>query len=959
MRTPQRVPRLVAALAAAGLALTVLPGTTALAADRGNGVRTLTDAQAGQLAKRLTPDVYDEAGTPPPTDAPKAKAGPSPEAPQALGAAPAADPLPLTSKNVTETVRGVADTTQLPGTGGDYLTVHSLGDIARIDRTGATVWERHNYSLYQDWQVKNVQPWQPVPYPARIPMGFNAIGPFADNSESGYSVGDLTGDGVADVVFSAQVGVSPYRPFTVPGSKLSTGTFVTVLDGRTGRTLWSQLFADARLVKLVGTTLVVADQPSTNRSAPKDAPGTLHGFRFRHAAGKLTPDKPWTYNTGERSARWAAVEDTGGGLLAVSWDRRKTKTAPAAGHTLLIDTADGKVRWTADGALYSRQLRYDAARGRLLALEQTDYTDGLTYELAAYDIGTGGRTGLDRRVNAVALGIRVGDLAGGRGPQYAVAEAALDSSLLIDASTVRVLDGGDGATELWSHTTKRPKGKEGTDGPVDFGLKIADGRLYVSSFTGELSGAAGYGGLRSAALTAYDGRSGTVRWAQRGPVTSVLYAEPFRQDGRSLIRTVDGDQNVRTYRADNGHQVALNPLPGDLSWAATVDINGDGVQDVITGGESHGLWAYDGKAYLAGRAKVIWKAVMPGAVHRVQVVAGAGGRPEVVVAAETEAVIVDARTGRVEQHLDGHGQFVWSVAAAKLDGRRGTEVIVPTDKVRAYRADGSPLWEYAGPAGTVFSDVSVSGGGVYASYNTRIPVGSDVNAADVGQVALDARTGTARWAVAPTGDDGAKAVAAQLVDGVFASPGIPYADGHAVAYASVVRNGQFLEQRVDIRDARTGRAVRSQQYGGPWVHGSWLTGPEGLTEVRTVVYSTYGLGGSLHEVNTLPTVTSGSFVRGPGGQRLLLGTVQDGVYLWDPSILTSGGPNYPPQLAKASAYEDGANLVADLNGDGVDEMILLNRDERGYDQTLELSGGRYRDTSQAVHGIGVVSFPKP
>ncbi|MFJ8309256.1 MULTISPECIES: FG-GAP-like repeat-containing protein [unclassified Streptomyces] len=958
MRTPQRGLRLAAALAAAGLALTALPGTAALADGRGNGVRTLTDAQAGQLAKRLTPDVYDEAGTPPPA-APGTKAGPGPAAPQAPGAA-AAGPLPLTSKNVTETVRGVADTTQLPGTRGDYLTVHSLGDIARIDRTGTTVWERHNYSLYQDWQVKNVQPWQPDPYPARIPMGFNAIGPFADNSESGYSVGDLTGDGVADVVFSAEVGVNPYRPFTVPGSKLRTGTFVTVLDGRTGRTLWSRLFAHAQLVKLVGTTLVVADQPSANQGAPKDALGTLYGFRFKYAAGKLTSDKPWTYNTGEHNARWAAVEDTGGGLLAVSWDRRKTKTAPAAGHTLLIDTADGKARWTAEGALYSRQLRYDAARGRLLALEQTDYTDGLTYELAAYDTRTGTRTGLDRRVNAVALGIRVGDLAGGRTPQYAVAEATLDSSLFVDASTVRVLDGGDGATELWSHTTKRPPGQERANGPVDFGLKIADGRLYVSSFTGELKGAAGYGGLRSAALTAYDGRRGTVRWAQRGPVASDLYAEPFRQGGQSLIRTVDGDQNVRTYRADNGRQVALNPLPGGLSWAAAVDINGDGVKDVIAGGESHGLWAYDGKAYLAGRAKVIWKSVMPGAVHRVTAADTHGdGRPELVVAAESEAVIVNARTGRIEQHLDGHGQFVWSVATAPLDGRRGAEVIVPTDKVRAYRGDGSQLWEYAGPAGTVFSDVSVSGGTVYASYNTRIPVGSAVDAADVGEVALDARTGRARWTAVPTGDDGAKAVAAQLVDGVFASPGIPYADGHAVAFASVVRNGRFLEQRVDIRDARTGRAVRSQQYGGPWVHGSWLTGPEGLTEVRTVVYSTYGPGGSLHEVNTLPTVTSGAFVSGPGGRRLLLGTVQNGVYLWDPSILTSGGPNYPPQLAKASAYEDGANLVADLNGDGVDEMILLNRDERGYDQTLELSGGRNRDTSQPVHGIGVVSFPKP
>lgn len=117
-------------------------------------------------------------------------------------------------------------------------------------------------------------------------MGYNAVSPFTPASDQGYVTGDLTGDGVDDVVFSASVGVSPYRPFTSPGSTLPNGTFVTVLDGRTGKTLWSKLYAYAYNVKLVGKTLVVTDAPYYNLNSPPPRPPPCPASASRTPTGR-------------------------------------------------------------------------------------------------------------------------------------------------------------------------------------------------------------------------------------------------------------------------------------------------------------------------------------------------------------------------------------------------------------------------------------------------------------------------------------------------------------------------------------------------------------------------------------------------------------------------------------------------------------------------------------------------
>ncbi|MFD0152517.1 FG-GAP-like repeat-containing protein [Streptomyces sp. NPDC055721] len=937
--------RLASALVAAGLALTALPATTAYADDEPLG-RVLTDAQADALERRAEPPApLDVTPQDPARSTLQGTADTTDTADSAAGG------LAVAKTSALETYRGHADTAQLGGGRGDFLAVHSLGTVTRLAEDGRTVWKRDNASLYADWQVKNIRPWQTEPYPARITTGYHANSPYADTSDRGWTQGDLTGDGIADVVFTADVGTSPYRPFTSPGSTLTTGTFVTVLDGATGRTLWSKLFADAQQVTLVGDTLLVGDQPSTSLNSPKDATASLQAFRFSYEDGKLAPSATWTYETGQRHGRWGSTAPLGNGRVAVSWYVRKTATAPAAGHTLVLDTADGSVAWQTDGDLYSRQLAYDATRKRLVALEQADHRDGVRYELAAYDPADGTRTTLDTRVNALGIGLRIGQLRGDSAPEYAISESTLDEYQWINTSTVRALDGGD-AAELWSHTVKRAE-DNAKDGDSALGLRIADGKVLASYVTTEgKETAANPGGGRFGTLTALNGRDGEVRWRNTGVTASPIYAQPYREDDEWRVRTVDNEQNIRSYRLGSGRQASVTPLQGDLSTGLAADVDGDGREDVIVGGQSQGLWAYDGPSLVSGKPKVLWQATLPGSVQgdiRLADTDGDGRRDDLVVAADAAAVVVDARTGRVRETIDGKGQFVRSVTVADLDRDGDEEILVPTDAIRAYSGGGRALWSYTPAPGLVFSDLAVAEGKVLGSYQTR---GASDGTAVVGGTALDARTGKALWSADPTwtGDADTKVYAAQLFHGVYASPGIPYADGHAVVYSWIVKQGAFWTTYFEFRDVRTGEVVRTSTGGGAWTLGNWFTGDEGLVLAGTAALRTFGKDGQEYGVFTLPTLHRAEFGTGPGGRRLIFGGTEGAAYFWDPAVLT-GGRNYPNHLAKLDGYATQNLVVADLDGDGVDEVVGLGKDDTGYDRTIELSGGRNLLQDDLMHGM--------
>ncbi|MFE2986611.1 FG-GAP repeat domain-containing protein [Streptomyces sp. NPDC059262] len=968
-KTSRRGVRLASALVAAGLVLCAAPAMAV--ADDGNGVLSFTDAQAKALAERLQPDVYGDAAqktdpqhatTQAETDAVSGTGTGAPDsgatAPAATGSATDAVTTPtVTASGYTEGATGMAATTPVAGTDGDYFTVHASGNLTRRTADGKQVWTRDNNSLYKEWDVPALSPrYSKEPYPARIAMGFNAVSAFSPASDNGYTSGDLTGDGVADLVFTADVGTYPYRPFVHGDSTLHTGTFVTVLDGATGKTLWTKLYAGAYNVSLVGKTLVVADTPYYNTSASPTSTATLTGIRFDYADGKLTPGDTWTYDTGLlKGAAWSALTPLGNGLFAASWNKRKlSATDTTAGHTMVFDAADGSVKWQSTNELYSRQLHLDASRGRLVALEMSDVNDGLTYEIAAYDLKTGTRTSLDQRTNALAMDLEVGDIQGDSKPEYTVSEDTFDENMFVNANTVRALNGSD-ASVLWQRTVKRDADNS-IDGATAWNLSAVDGKIVASyKDDQDLNNAVNRGASRFARLAVMGGKDGEVKWEKRGVVASQAWTQPVHKGKSWLLRTVDSDQNLREYNLGSGKQQSLLPIQSQLWSAVLMDVNGDGKKDIVAGGQSDGVYAYDGPSMAAGKAKLLWQATVPGQVHKiVKADVDGDGKDEIVVAADTATVVLSDQ-GKVRTTIDGGGQFVWTVAADDLNGDGKAEIVVPTDKIRTYDGRGRQKWVYSAPIDNVaFAEVSISGGQVYAQYGSRDTFGITADL-PTGALALKGTDGKAVWVDSAPKPEGAKnLLGVQMRAGVFASPKFAYADGHAVAVTWLIRKANnSLSGVTEIRDGRTGKVLVTNDAAGPWQQGNWFTGPDGVYSVSTGTVRMYGTDGQIYKASATGEIKTGGFLTGPNGVNYLIGAGQTGFDLMDPAQIKQGWlyRNAYGNMLGSQEYVSG-----DLNGDGVDEVVSLNYDLTGYDRVAELEGGGLSSPYTAIRQMTVFTL---
>ncbi|MFF1393835.1 FG-GAP repeat domain-containing protein [Streptomyces sp. NPDC058287] len=953
-KTSRRGVRLASALVAAGLVLSAAPAIAV--ADDDSGIMTLTDKQADTLGERIQPDVYgDQAKKVDPQHAVPDSDAASGDDAGSSGSGASTDALPtptVTAKGYSEGTTGMVATAPVKGTDGGYFTLSASSNIARRTADGKEVWSRDNNSYYKEWNLPPLSArFSKEPYPARMVMGFNAVQAFTPGSDDGYSTGDLTGDDVPDVAFTADVGTFPYRPFVHGDSTLHTGTFVTILDGATGKTLWTKLYAGAYNIKLVGKTLVVADTPYYNTSASSSSTATLTGIRFDYSDGKLTPGHTWTYDTGVfTGAAWSSLEPLSDGLVAASWNQRKTSaTAPATGHTLVIDTADGSVKWQqkTDG-LYSRQLHLDSSRKRLVALETTDYRDSVRYEIASYDLASGTRASLDQRTNAFASALVVGDVRGDSKPEYTVNEFTLDPNLWANADTVRALDGAT-ADVVWQRTVKRDPSNS-RDGAIAWNLAVVDDKVVASYQDDQaVDTAANRSASHYARLSVLSGKDGSVTWEKRGVVASQAWAEPFKDGAKWRLRTVDTNQNIRVYNLGNGTQKSLLPLQGELSSAVLMDVNGDGKKDIVAGGQSNGVFAFDGPSMLAGKPKLLWRTTVPGQIHKiVKADVDGDGKDEVVIAADTAAAVVEPGTGKVSTVIDGKGQYVWTVTTGDLNGDGKDEIVVPTDQVRTYQGDGKQLWAYAAPEdNTVFGEVSVGDRRVYAQYGSRdaFPVGDPKPA---GVVALRGSNGKTVWSdTSPKPATGGQVLGIAMRGTTFASPDIPYADGHAVAMNWLTTQPGSV---VEIRDGRTGKVLHTGEGGGAWTLGNWFTGPEGLYLASTASVRLFAANGVDYQASATGMIETGGFLNGPNGTKYLIGSGSTGFDLMDPAQVKAG---WVYRVGYGNILGGREYVAGDLDGDGVDEIVSLNFDSTGYDRMAELENGGYFTPYTAIRQLTV------
>ncbi|MGG7609705.1 FG-GAP repeat domain-containing protein [Streptomyces sp. ZG43] len=532
----------------------------------------------------------------------------------------------------------------------------------------------------------------------------------------------------------------------------------------------------------------------------------------------------------------------------------------------------------------------------------------------------------------------------------------------MNASTVRVLNGADPSKPLWSDTVKRDAANS-SDGPGIWRLEVAGGKLVTSAQDDRhVHASQNPGGARLATTTVYS-RKGVVSWQRKGTDATPMYQDVYTDAAGTHVRLIDQSQNIRTFKLGNGKQQQVTPMQGDIAHAEATDLDKDGRPDVVMGGSSNGVWAYSGPSLTAGKPEKLWRATVPGSVHDIQTGDVDGdGKPEIVVAAETAVVVLNGRTGKILTTIDSGGQFVHSAKLADLDGDGALDIVVPTDKLGAYHGDGHRMWSYAAPESAgdvVFSDPSVSGGQVYTSYSKA----GSIKLADPAAraVALNAGNGKVKWEVAPkapaSSSDGV-IHAALTHDGTFASPDIPYADGHAVVHlwsinaqagassADAVSPQQYME----IRDGRTGEVVHSATIGGLWTHNNFFAEDGILYQAGTSSFRSFGADGDDHRTFVVPQSYGGGFATGPGCVSLLVAGVEGGLHAWDAGIIT-GDRIYPDGAGSAGLTGGRNHLAADLDGDGVDELLSLNGDDYGRDRIAENLGGRYLVQDNGIHQV--------
>ncbi|MFF7337118.1 hypothetical protein ACFZAT_07210 [Streptomyces sp. NPDC008163] len=862
----------------------------------------------------------------------------------------------LKTKASWETPRGAAGTLALGGTH-DWVGIFSGGAVSRYDADGDAVWQRTSHSLFTDWQVKPKLVYQAEEFSPVLHQGYNPYQPTLSGSHP-FAQDDFNHDGVDDIAVAYSVGDSPARPFTSPGSELSSGTFVSLLDGRSGTMLWHKLLPgyvgslSAQDGRLIAANVTGPDWGNNPVAEAGNSRSSLIAYAFeRGAHGAVTGRTAWTYSTEAPFALWSDIETMGRGRVAVSWTDTPLGLGtprPAAGHVMVLDTDRGKVLTDVKTPGYPRIVHKDPGSDRVLVAEQNDPLDAVRWDLTAVDVRSGKRSVLTSRDNTIPEAFVVNEDAHGKQARYAVAELGINADLTDGTSAVSGWD--ERGRTTWTYRTRSTVGRP--NAPT-LSLTVdphGRGQVYAAVADPVAQTRTRTDGPEHSQLVAIDATSGRTQWVREGAVVG-SQVTPYR----GAMLTVGYDLTAYTFGA--GGDAKPLPLLGDAYTGLATDVNGDGVKDVVVGGQSRGVFALDGRTMDRTSPRVLWKQPLSASIRELTLgtVKDSRGRAAQRIVAATShgfAVLVP-KDGKPLSDVDT-GTFQAGVAVA--DGH----VIASGDTLSAYTAEGRPVWSYR-PKGTtgktvVYSVPATADGRIYLEYGgVRAATGTGASDPAPTAVALDAAKGSELWTMKPQG------LAATWIEqqgGVLADKDIPGADGHAVAFAWGGDKVTTVTHLVQTVDGRTGEVLTSDDSAGSATFQNFAASPgQGLVELHTNAATVHPADGAApYLARALALLYQGAFATtGDGDETFLAGVL--GIIGFDQPFEKKAG-GYVQAGLREFGLAAGNLVPADLDGDKATDLIALQRDWGGY--ALSQNIGGYGADTFAVdsyqHGVSVLEL---
>jgi hypothetical protein len=777
-----------------------------------------------------------------------ATGGPAADGAAAAGAEASPGGLKIGVGSSLETSQGVATTQALPGDGGDYLHLSSFGAVGVSAPGGRTVWQVLPRTLFADWRLTFTGSDGPVAHDSQVPLVRLSPNPFRISTARQDGVADmhpeaagyLAGSRAPVVAVSETVGVTVGSvtgqwPVDVRGSGLHEGSFVTVLDARTGQYLYSQMCPGyVTQLAIVGGRLVVGDEtgdPATNtQMGAWRSTTSVRALSFTMSGGHLVARTDWIYHTG---APWAALLDMQqvGPGVAVEWSDTPLGLGvpgPPDGHVLLIGP-DGTLRWNVATPGYPVLAAYDASRELLAVAEETDPTVSIGYTLAGLRASDGSVAVSVPVTGALPTALAVGGAAGhrggatpghwGAGSTWYTAGVDTTTSLAdgvnftFNAGQVSAVDPGTGRV-LWSDRMTAPQ-RSRAPYPATLLASGAPGghaTLLVASGTGLV----GFPTPRTPVLYTNDLRAlsaagGQQLWDRHGNVAdalSVRVAGPWR---RPWVSGITDYQAAISYDLGSGAVLAAAPLMGDMDAAVRADVNGQPA--LIVGSQSGGVFALDA----SDLSWVLWQTWVGGPVHQIALAWPVpGGPPVLVVAATTRVAVLAVNTGRTQITRYFPGQYAWNVAVGRIGSHRAT-VVVATDHLSAFDAGtGQPVWTYQPPTASYFSNAAIVDGVTVAEYQNQVP--QHVQPTTMAAIGI-APSGSLAWTAPASPATTSHAV---LWNGVFAGLGIPGAGSTGVALGWQDTGGAG---EVDVRDAVTGKLLYSNVSDSLYGQQGWTVDP--------------------------------------------------------------------------------------------------------------------------------------